>query len=312
MGRKPDPAKPHYGGGSASPKTARRAQPSPVFLGTALFVLGFVSLFTGHIVTDADWSRIRSRWRSNQVRNTEPIDIWKSRYSNLYYGCSGRSPKLRSAVPENSSTGYLLIATSGGLNQQRIGITDAVVVAWILNATLVVPELDHRSFWKDDSEFSDIFDTDWFISYLSKDVTVVKRIPYEVMISMDKLPWTMRAPRKSMPEFYIDEVLPILMRRRALQLTKFDYRLTNDLDEELQKLRCRVNFHALRFKKPIQTLGKKLVRRLRVMSSRYVAIHLRFEPDMLAFSGCYYGGGEKERKELAEIRKRWDTLPVRL
>lgn len=38
----------------------------------------------------------------------------------------------------------------------------------------------------------------------------------------------------------------------------------------------------------------------------------RFEPDMLAFSGCYYGGGEKERKELAEIRKRWVTLPVRL
>lgn len=70
------------------------------------------------------------------------------------------------------------------------------------------------------SEFSDIFDTDWFISYLSKDVTVVKRIPYEVMISMDKLPWTMRAPRKSMPEFYIDEVLPILMRRRVSKLTK--------------------------------------------------------------------------------------------
>ncbi|KAK1684506.1 hypothetical protein QYE76_045354 [Lolium multiflorum] len=106
------------------------------------------------------------------------------------------------------------------------------------------------------------------------------------MTSMDKLPWTMRAPRKSRPEFYVDEVLPILMRRR--------------------KLRCRVNFHALRFTRSIQSLGKKLVRRLRTMSSRYVAIHLRFEPDILAFSGCYYGGGEKERKELAEIRKRWD------
>jgi hypothetical protein len=34
----------------------------------------------------------------------------------------------------------------------------------------------------------------------------------------------------------------------------------------------------------------------------------RFEPDMLAFSGCYYGGGEKERKELGAIRKRWKTL----
>lgn len=37
----------------------------------------------------------------------------------------------------------------------------------------------------------------------------------------------------------------------------------------------------------------------------------RFEPDMLAFSGCYYGGGEKEKFELGEIRKRWETLPVR-
>lgn len=311
MGRKTDAvAKPHCSGaGASSPRAARKAPSSPVFLGTALFVLGFVSLLTGHVVTDADWSRIRSRWRPKQVRNYGPIDIWKSRYSSMYYRCSGRSADFRSAVPENSSTGYLLIATSGGLNQQRIGITDAVVVAWILNATLVVPELDHHSFWKDESDFSDIFDVEWFISYLSKDVTIVKRIPYEVMMSMDKLPWTMRAPRKSMPEFYIDEVLPILMRRRVLQLTKFDYRLTSELDEDLQKLRCRVNFHALRFTNSIQTLGLKLVRKLRLMSPRYVAIHLRFEPDMLAFSGCYYGGGEKERKELGEIRKRWDTLP---
>jgi len=32
---------------------------------------------------------------------------------------------------------------------------------------------------------------------------------------------------------------------------------------------------------------------------------------MLAFSGCYYGGGEKEKKELGEIRKRWKNLHVR-
>jgi hypothetical protein len=31
---------------------------------------------------------------------------------------------------------------------------------------------------------------------------------------------------------------------------------------------------------------------------------------MLAFSGCYYGGGEKERRELGAIRKRWKTLHV--
>lgn len=36
----------------------------------------------------------------------------------------------------------------------------------------------------------------------------------------------------------------------------------------------------------------------------------RFESDMLAFSGCYYGGGEKEVKELGLMRKRWKTLHV--
>nr|CAB3487862.1 unnamed protein product [Digitaria exilis] len=58
MGRKPDAqAKPYYSGGgpgASSPRAARKTPRSPVFLGTALFVLGFVSLFTGHVVTDAD------------------------------------------------------------------------------------------------------------------------------------------------------------------------------------------------------------------------------------------------------------------
>lgn len=33
---------------------------------------------------------------------------------------------------------------------------------------------------------------------------------------------------------------------------------------------------------------------------------------MLAFSGCDFGGGERERKELGEIRKRWKSLHVSL
>lgn len=286
----------------------KRTIPRSVLCGSMLFALGLISLFTGQIAADLEWSRLRGRWRSKRDRN-EPINIWKSNYSSLYYGCSDRGPHFRSAVRQSKSNGYLLIATSGGLNQQRTGITDAVVIARILNATLVVPQLDHYSFWKDDSDFTQIFDVDWFISALSKDVTIVKRIPDKVMRSMEKPPYTMRPPRKSTPEYYLYQVLPILLRRRAVQLTKFDYRLTSRLDDELQKLRCRVNYHALRFTKPINVLGQRLVKRMRKMSSQFIAVHLRFEPDMLAFSGCYYGGGEKERNELGEIRKRWVTLP---
>ncbi|KMZ58410.1 Peptide-O-fucosyltransferase [Zostera marina] len=286
------------------------------FLGLMLFILGLVSLFTGHVVSDIEWYsqvrrpwKLRSGWMKDDVRRRGEINIWNSETSKYYHGCSKRRPHLRSAVSESKSNGYLLIATSGGLNQQRIGITDAVVVARILNATLIIPELDHRSFWKDESDFKNIFDVDWFISSLSKDITVVKRIPDKVIRSMEKPPYTMRVPRKSTPEFYLEQVLPILLRRRALQLTKFDYRLANNLDEELQKLRCRVNYHALQFPKSMQNVGQKLVRRMRALSPRFIAVHLRFEPDMLAFSGCYYGGGEKEIDELSKIRKRWETLP---
>lgn len=235
-------------------------------------------------------------------------DIWDSKYSELYYGCSDPSTHFTStAVPERDSNGYLMIAASGGLNQQRTGITDAVVVARILNATLVVPELDHNSFWKDSSNFNDIFDVDWFISSLSKDVTIVKKLPESVRQEFGG-PYTMRVPRKSTPHFYKTRVLPLLQGRHVVQLTKFDYRLENNLETDLQKLRCRVNYHALKFTKPIMEMGQSLVNRMRRKSRRFLAVHLRFEPDMLAFSRCYYGGGDKERRELGAIRKRWKTL----
>lgn len=288
-----------------------------VICGLMLFGLGLISLMTGHIASDLEWYSHRLVKHSffytlMSIKDRgyrAPADIWKSEFSQFYSPCSVRGPGFDNATSERPSNGYLLIATSGGLNQQRTGITDAVVVARILNATLVVPELDHHSFWKDDSDFVNIFDVNWFIRYLAKDVTIVKKVPEKFIRSLERPPYTMRVPRKSEPEYYFEQVLPVLLRRHVVQLTKFDYRLANDLDVELQKLRCRVNYHSLRFTKPIRIMGQKIVRQMHKMAKRFIAVHLRFEPDMLAFSGCYYGGGDKERRELGEIRKRWETLP---
>lgn len=38
-------------------------------------------------------------------------------------------------------------------------------------------------------------------------------------------------------------------------------------------------------------------------SSRYLALHLRFEEDMVAYSQCDFGGGEHEKKELEAYRE---------
>ncbi|KAE9617273.1 putative GDP-fucose protein O-fucosyltransferase [Lupinus albus] len=231
--------------------------------------------------------------------------VWSSKNSEHFHGCSDANKFLKAEAITKPNR-YLGIATSGGLNQQRTGITDAVVAARILNATLVVPKLDQKSFWKDSSNFSEIFDVDWFISYLSKDVKIIKQLPRKGGKTLSA--YSMRVPRKCNERCYINRILPVLVKKHAVQLNKFDYRLANRLDTEYQKLRCRVNYHALRFTNPIVAMGKKLVQRMRMNSKHYIALHLRFEPDMLAFSGCDYGGGEKEQKELGAIRRRWKTL----
>lgn len=81
-------------------------------------------------------------------------------------------------------------------------------------------------------------------------------------------------------------VLRVLL-LQAVQLTKFDYRLANELDDDLQKLRCHVNFHALRFTNSIQSLGQKLVQAMRKMSSRYIAIHLRYVLSCYGLAALY-------------------------
>ncbi|KAF7067175.1 hypothetical protein CFC21_073094 [Triticum aestivum] len=239
-----------------------------------------------------------SRWTAR--------DLWGSELASNFYGCSHSSRKFLDSSVATQPDRYLLIFTSGGLNQQRTGIVDAVVAARILNATLVVPKLDQTSFWKDSSNFSEIFDIDWFISFLAKDVKIIKEPPQKGGKAVR--PYKMRIPRKCTPQCYLKRVLPTLLKKHALRLTKYDYRLSNKLDTDLQKLRCRVNYHALRFTDPIQELGEKLIQRMREKSKYFIALHLRFESDMLAFSGCYYGGGEKERRDLGAIRKRWKTL----
>ncbi|KAI5336833.1 hypothetical protein L3X38_016102 [Prunus dulcis] len=139
---------------------------------------------------------------------------------------------------------YLLTAISGGLNQQRRGIIDALVAAYILNATLLVLKLGQKLFWKDSSNFDEIFD---------------------------------------------NRLVPVLNKNIGVQLTKFDYRLSNKLDSNLQKLRCRANYRALKFNDLINEMGKTLVDRMRMKSKHFIALHLR----LVAFNLGYLPGGDK-------------------
>ncbi|MCH90568.1 DUF246 domain-containing protein, partial [Trifolium medium] len=81
-----------------------------------------------------------------------------------------------------------------------------------------------------------------------------------------------------------------------------DARLANNgLPIEIQKLRCRVNFNALKFTSQIEQLGRKIVKILRERGP-FLVLHLRYEMDMLAFSGCTHGCDDSEVEELTRMR----------
>ncbi|WZZ57415.1 hypothetical protein YC2023_057522 [Brassica napus] len=85
-------------------------------------------------------------------------------------------------------------------------------------------------------------------------------------------------------------------------LDGMDTRLANNgLPLSLQRLRCRVNFQGLKFTPQLEVLGSKLVRMLQ-QRGPFVALHLRYEMDMLAFSGCTRGCSDEEAEELKKMR----------
>ncbi|RDX89167.1 hypothetical protein CR513_29138, partial [Mucuna pruriens] len=218
-----------------------------------------------------------------------------------------------------NNNGYLMVSSNGGLNQMRAGICDMVTIARYLNVTLIVPELDNTSFWNDRSQFQDIFDVDYFINSLRDEVQILKELPpqqkkkgeTESLYSMPPISW-------SNMTYYYDVILPWIKAYGVVHFTKSDARLANNgIPDEVQKLRCRVNYHALRFVPPIEQLAKKIVKILKERGP-FLSLHLRYEMDMIAFTGCNEGCNEDEidqyaypwwkEKEIDSEKKRNDGL----
>uniref|UniRef100_A0A7N0TRU9 O-fucosyltransferase family protein n=1 Tax=Kalanchoe fedtschenkoi TaxID=63787 RepID=A0A7N0TRU9_KALFE len=201
-----------------------------------------------------------------------------------------------------TSNGFLKVSCNGGLNQMRAAICDMVVVARLLNLTLVVPELDKTSFWADPSDFEDIFDVNHFVNSLRDEIRIIKRLPKKFSRKYGYQPLKMPPVSWSNEKYYLQQILPLFGKHKVIHFNKTDARLANNgLPIDLQKLRCRVNFQALKFTPQIEALGSKLVQTLQGKGP-FVALHLRYEMDMLAFSGCTQGCTPEEAEELKRLR----------
>ncbi|XP_047049049.1 O-fucosyltransferase 39-like isoform X2 [Lolium rigidum] len=258
------------------------------------------------------------------IPDEQKRDLW----TPLPY--QGWKPCLKSPGAHDLPFGYIQVFLDGGLNQQRMGICDAVAVAKILNATLVIPHLEVNPVWKDSSSFEDIFNVDHFISTLRREVSIVKYLPKEFSWSTREFYGTgiratriKTAPLHASASWYIENVGPILRSYGIAAIAPFSHRLAfDDLPADIQRLRCKVNFEALVFLPDIISLGRTLEKRLRSpvqghstelaqqgveqntnQAGKYAVLHLRFDKDMAAHSACDFGGGRAEKLALAKYRQ---------
>ncbi|KAK7302962.1 hypothetical protein RJT34_13859 [Clitoria ternatea] len=265
----------------------------------------------------------------------ESSNLWLEPYrqASLWEPCAERKLQTIPGKPVKSN-GYILVSANGGLNQQRVAICNAVAVAYLLNATLVIPKFLYSNVWKDPSQFGDIYQEEYFMNILKYDISIEKELPSN-MKSLDvevigSQITDADLPKEATPDDYIKIVLPLLLRYRVVHFLGYGNRLGFDpLPPDIQSLRCKCNFHALKFVPKIQQVGSLLIKRIRGFSAResmldtqlvgkfihkedheasmgstkYLALHLRFEIDMVAYSLCEFGGGDDERKELQAYRE---------
>ncbi|CAO2836948.1 unnamed protein product [Amaranthus hypochondriacus] len=205
------------------------------------------------------------------------------------------NPRTSFPEPAVQSNGFIYAKIYGGFEKIRNSIADLVAVSRLLNATLVIPEIQESLRSKGISSkytsFSYIYNEEQFIAALKSDVIVVKTLPSELKEARRQKQFPIFKPtRSASPSYYTSEVLPALEKAKVVGLVISDGGCLQDALPrslvEYQRLRCRVAYHALRFREEILALGHEIVKRLRSSGQPYIAYNPGLVRDALAYHGC--------------------------
>ncbi|KAG8048102.1 hypothetical protein GUJ93_ZPchr0008g13432 [Zizania palustris] len=191
----------------------------------------------------------------------------------------------RTEMPAPSRrNGYIRIDCYGGLNQLRRDLCDGVAVASLLNASMVLPKFEVAAYWNESSGFADVFDVDYFIEQTRGYVEVVKDIPEEIA---SKEPFKVDCSKRKGHFDYVETVLPALLEHHYISLTPAISQRRDRNPSNAKASYCQGCYSALRLNMKVEI---KAIELFQAIPKPFLSLHLRFEPDMVAYSRCVYTG----------------------
>ncbi|KAL2926147.1 O-fucosyltransferase 13 [Bienertia sinuspersici] len=230
------------------------------------------------------------------------VNIWSLRRVAEWRPCKWWLEEKPPALP-GKTNGYIRVDCYGGLNQMRRDFCDGVGIARLLNATLVLPKFEVAAYWNESSGFADVFDVDHFIQQMDGYVQIVKELPLELA---SKEPFQVDCRKRKGQFDYVETVLPPLLQHKYISFMPQMSQRRDRYPHYAKAALCQACYKALRL---TEALEKKSSELLQAIPKPFLSLHLRFEPDMVAYSQCQYTGLSTESMKAIDSargeRKPW-------
>ncbi|KAE9621318.1 hypothetical protein Lal_00023601 [Lupinus albus] len=235
-----------------------------------------------------------SPFSQNQQPSLGEVDIWSVKRLVEWKPCNWWLQGHKKALPLEPN-GYIRVDCYGGLNQMRRDFCDGVGIARLLNATLVLPKFEVATYWNETSGFADVYDVDYFIQNMNGFVKVVKELPPEIA---SKEPVRVDCSKRKGQFDYVESILPSLLEHKYISITPAMSQRRDRYPLYAKAALCQACYKALRLKRSLEMKASKL---LDAIPKPFLSLHLRFEPDMVAYSQCEYPGLSPASMKAVEV-----------
>ncbi|XP_010550817.1 PREDICTED: uncharacterized protein LOC104821598 [Tarenaya hassleriana] len=180
----------------------------------------------------------------------------------------------------SSSKGYVTFSLTNGPEYHVSQITDVVMVAKHIGATLVLPDI-RGSKPGDERNFEDIYDADKFIRNLEGVVKVVKQLPEEISLRNMAI---VKVPTRVSKDYIKESIEPIFRSKGNIRVATYFPSVNlrkSSQDGETDPVACLAMFGSLELQPEVNKVVESMVERLKTLSrksgGRFIAVDLRLE-----------------------------------